>query len=452
MRVAGEALDDEALQGKLPPHSVQAEQGVLGALLLDNSAMQQVSGVLRADHFYTLDHALIFGAIARLLHAGKPADLITVFQALADDGKADEAGGLAYLSQLMQGVATAGNIVAHADIVLARAMARALVQVGRDLVDAAMKGRSDRADVDQIIGASMLRLLDLQRRASHDEPRHIDVLLPVWMEDLEARAAGKSDAIVTGLHDLDRALGGGLRRGELMVLGARPSMGKSALCLTVARNVSERADVLVCSMEDSEQMLVSRHVAAAGRVNLAKIRLPDPNDDQLWGGVADGVERLRGLRMHIDDAPGLGLRDVRRKALQVAARGGDLQLVIVDYLQLMEGSGDNRHQQLGAIAAGLKRLAKELRCAVLLLSQLNREADKTDKPPRLDHLRESGGIEEAADIVALLWREARAKPRHDNKHDAQLELAKNKNGATDTVRLWFDGATQRFEDAVHGTD
>jgi replicative DNA helicase len=237
-----------------------------------------------------------------------------------------------------------------------------------------------------------------------------------------------------------------MRPGELVVIGARPSMGKSALCLAMARNVARAGPVLVCSMEDSDMMLVSRQVAAAGRVNLADIRTPQHAPDSMWRGVAEGVDALQALPLYIDDKPALALRDVRRKAMQVLRRKGALQLVIVDYLQLMQGEGETRHQQLGGIAAGLKALAKELRCAVVLLSQLNREADKTDGPPRIDHLRESGGIEEAADIVGLLWREHRRKPRPDNKHLAQIEFAKHKNGPTDTIKLWFDGATQRFGD------
>lgn len=194
-------------------------------------------------------------------------------------------------------------------------------------------------------------------------------------------------------------------------------------------------------------MLVSRHVAAAGRINLADIRNPEKAPEAMWGAVAQAADELKDLPLFVDDDACLALADVRRKALQVKQRsGGKLSLVIVDYLQLMEDQGENRAGVLAGISRGLKRLAKELGVPVVLLSQLSREADKLPGPPRLDHLRESGAIEEAADVVGLLWREGRRNPKPDNKHTAQLELAKHKNGATDTVHLWFDGATQRFAD------
>ena len=272
-------------------------------------------------------------------------------------------------------------------------------------------------------------------------------MLPRWLDDLNDRAEGKTDAIPLGYPDLDRRMAGGARRGELVVIGARPSMGKSAFVLRVARTVAKLGPVLKLSMEDSTGMLVSRHVAAAGRVNLADVRSPQHAPASMWEGVSDGVEELQHLHLYINDQPALELHDVRRKALQVKGRAGDLMLIIVDYLQLMEGDGESRAQELTRIARGLKRLAKELNCVVLVLSQLSREADKTAAPPRLDHLAESGGIEQAADIIGLLWREGRAKPRPGNEHAAQVELVKNKNGATCTVKLQFFGTTQRFEDA-----
>jgi replicative DNA helicase len=303
-----------------------------------------------------------------------------------------------------------------------------------------------------LIDRTALQLLDLQQGAPDEAPTLIGALLPRWLDELNDRADGKTDAIPLGYRDLDRKMAGGARRGELVVIGARPSMGKSAFALRVARTVAGLGPVLKLTMEDSASMLVSRHVAAAGRVNLADIRSPQHAPESMWTGAAEAVDQLKPLKLYVDDRPALELKDVRRKALQVKGREGDLLMILVDYLQLMEGDGESRAQELTKIARGLKRLAKELNCVVLVLSQLSREADKTDSPPRLDHLAESGGIEQAADVIGLLWREARRKPKPGNEHAAQVELVKNKNGATCTVHLEFFGATQQFEDSLARED
>lgn len=197
-------------------------------------------------------------------------------------------------------------------------------------------------------------------------------------------------------------------------------------------------------------MLVSRQVAAAGRINLADIRRPDKAPPSLWQGVSEAMDRLMHLKLWIDDSPALHLQDVRTKAQQVKRKAGALGVVMVDYIQLMEGDGETRAQELTNVARGMKRLAKEMHCAVVVMCQLNRKADESSAPPRLDHLAESGGIEQAADIIGLLWREARRNPKPENKHLAQVEFVKNKNGPTNTVRLYFDGSTQRFEDLLEG--
>ena len=442
-------MDDlRTAAANVPPHSVEAEQSVLGALLLHNAAYDRAAELLTTQAFYRSEHRLIWAAIERLVLADKPADVITVFEQLRAAGQAQDAGGLQYLNELVQSVAGSANVAAYAGVVALRARGRRAMAVAQALLEQARAGAGEQASLDRAIDAAMLELLALQQGGSGDEPRLLNDLLPAWIDALNDRAAGKTDAIPTGLRDVDRLLGGGARRGEVMVIGARPSMGKSAMMLTISRNMAKLGPVLVCSLEDSEMMLVSRQVAAAGRVNLADIRSPEHAPDSMWVGVADGVDALRPLLLYIDDRPALKLADVRRKAMQVRRRHGDLLMVVVDYMQLMEGDGETRAHELNTVARGLKRLAKDLRCVVLLLSQINREADKLEGPPRLDHLAESGGIEQAGDVIGLLWREVRRRPRPDNKHAAQVEFAKNKNGATGTVHLYFDGATQRFEDAI----
>lgn len=411
---------------------------MLACLLLDNAHMGTVGAMLGSADFYDPRHRALWSTMARLIGAGRVADVITVVEAGEHDA--------AYCDALAMSIASTRHASAYAAVVREKALRRTIMAIGADLADLALHGTTEAGDAATLIERTVSKLMALQAGTADHQPQVMSDLLPTFIDRLEARASGTNDAMPTGLRDIDRLLSGGLRRGELIVIGARPSMGKSALSLTIARSMAAQASVLVCSMEDSQHMLVSRQVAAAGRVNLADIRSPERAPQSMWTGVADAVELLRPLALHIDDQPSLSLRDVRRKIAQTRMKAGALDIVVVDYLQLMQGDGDNRHQVLGAIAAGLKSTAKEYGCAVILLSQLNREADKTDSPPRLDHLRESGGIEEAADIVGLLWRESRRKPKPDNKHSAQLEFAKHKNGATDTVRLWFDGATQRFCD------
>jgi replicative DNA helicase len=432
-----------------PPHSTEAEQSAIGAVLNDNRAFDAVAELIGAADFYRLEHRVTWSAIAMLVGRGQPADVITVHEVLRSADQ-HELASLQYLNALLMSVPGAGNALAYARIVQRMSAARKLIALADDLGRRAHQAAAHDDGPAALVDSMVLRLLELQQGVRATEPRVIGEALPAWIDEINSRAEGKTDSIATGLADVDRLLAGGLRRGELAVIGARPSMGKSALMLTMARNVARTGTVLVCSMEDSELMLVSRQVAAAGRVNLADIRSPARAPASLWGGVSDAVEMLSPLRLWFDDRPGLRLEDVRRKALQVQRKDGDLVLLVLDYLQLMEGDGETRAYELAAVARGLKRMAKELRCAVLLLSQLSRKADETDGPPRLDHLAETGGLEQAADIIGLLWREARRKPRPENKHRAQIEFVKQKNGPTDTVHLWFDGATQRFEDATLG--
>lgn len=427
------------LQARTPPHASAAEQSLLGCVLMDAAVWADVAPLVSAEDFYHPEHRAIWSTMAALVADAVAVDVITVYERGQHP--------LADLNALATCVASSRSAVTYAAIVRDMAVRRCVIQVALELAEAVHADAQRAVPTHQIIDAATVRLLALMGGRTERAPKVVADLLPVFLGKLEDRANGKVHAVPTGLADLDALTGGGLRPGELVVVGARPSMGKSALSGTIARNVARAGrTVLVCSMEDSDDMLVARQVAAAGRVNLADIRAPQRAPQSMWSGVSDGVDVLMPMALHIDDQPALSVADVRRKMAQVQRKAGRLDLVVVDYLQLMVGDGDTRAQVLGAIAAGLKAAAKEFGVVVLLLSQLSREADKTEGPPRMEHLKESGGIEEAADIVGLLWREARRKPKPDNKHRAQLELAKHKNGPTDTVRLWFDGATQRFED------
>jgi replicative DNA helicase len=446
-------MADEAASIKLPPHSVEAEQALLGGLMADNRALQRVQGIVRAADFYLRDHADIFGAIVQLVEASHPADVITVFERLQQRGRTD-AVGLAYLNQLVEGVPSAANAAGYASIVAQASRRRSLMQIGQDLVAKASGMGAQAVELPLVLAWLQDAVAQVAAGQEAGVPRLMGELLPGWIDDLTARAEGRTDAISTGLRSVDRVLCGGFRRGELVVLGARPSMGKSAWTLGVVRAVAKHHPVLVCSLEDSANMLLSRHVASVGRTPLEHVRMPQHAPQSLWDAVAAAAEELQRLPVWVDDRAGLSLGDVASKVAYVKAKskGSDCALVVVDYLQLMEDVGETRSNELAGIVRGLKNMAKRMDCAVLLLSQLSREADKLAGPPRLDHLAESGAIEQAADIIGLLWREARRTPKPDNAHRAQVEWAKNKNGATDTVQLWFDGRTQRFADMAEGEE
>ena len=424
------------------PHSDEAEHAVLGALLLDNQAFEAVSTVLKPSHFYQTDHRAIYETICELLTAGKLADLVTVHEKGHHD--------MVYLNQLLASVVSSRVAVRHAELLVERWRERELMRLGSNLADEILRGAHDAKGkpqpVDQVIDQMITKLMALNAVAERNEPRDVSELVVGFVDDLEARFDGKITTVPTGLKDLDHCTAGGGRPGELWVIGARPSMGKTGLVLTLSRNVGRKDQVLMLTQEDSLNSLTARHVAAAGRVNLADIRNPQRAPQSMWEGVTEGVDALGKLRIAMDDQAALSIMDVRRKIQQVKRRHKELSLVVIDYLQLMEGDGDNRNQELGKISNGLKRAAKEFGVWIILLSQMNREADKRSGPPQMSDLRDSGDIEGAADLIGLLHREHRRNPTEGNKMHAELHVVKHKNGPTDTLNFSFDGAYQRFSD------
>lgn len=417
-----------------PPHNSEAEQGVLAALLIDNDAFDRVGDLLLERHFYHRDHGAIYATISKLINGGKAADVLTVFDAGGHD--------LAYLSELVRSVGSSANARRYAEIVVERARERELLRIGGALAEAAVSDAT--GSVAERVDRAVTELLHVADQAQVQEPAGIDTLLGPWADHLSEVANGSvKPGMPTGLVDLDRLTSGGIWRGELWVIGARPSMGKSAMSLTMARNMARDFSVLFLSQEDSLRTLVSRLVASAGRVNLANLRNPYGAPETMWEGVSDGVEALQHLNLRIDDQASLRLLDVRRKIQQVKRKHG-LDVVVIDYLQLMVGDAETRNRELGDIANGLKAAAKDFNIGVVLLSQLSRKADERSGPPQMGDLRESGDIEGAADLIGMLYREHMRRPSPENKHYAELHVCKQKNGPTDTISLHFDGAFQRF--------
>ena len=440
--ITADRADDDVARLRKPPHSIEAEQSVLGGLLLDCAAWDRVADLLVEASFYRYEHKAIYRAIGELVAVNKEADVITVFERLRSIAKNDEElGGIAYLNELAQSVPSAANIRRYAEIVFERARERKVIEISDAMATAAFNSPSMPHLVDRAV-TDLLRLADAGQR---DEPAELDALLTTWVDELsDMQARGATPAIPTGLADLDRLCAGGIWPGELWAIGARPSMGKSALSLTMLRHIGSEHDTLFLSQEDSKRTLVSRLVASAGRVNLRHLRSPIGAPDEMWSGVSEGVDKLTRLRIRVDDQAALTLMDVRRKIQQVKRRAPGLAVVFVDYLQLMQGEAENRNRELGDIANGLKAAAKDFGIGIVLLSQLNRKADERSGPPQMSDLRESGDIEGAADVIGMLYREHMRRPTEENKHYAELHVCKNKNGPTDTLSLHFDGAHQIF--------
>ena len=419
-----------------PPHSAVAEQSVLGALLIDNAAWEVVDPLLRPSDFYDPLHGLIYRTIGEIIAALRAADVVTV----VERGQFD----FEYVNALAASVPSARSVVAYAEFVLEASRRRALIRLGAALAEDAMHKRPAELPAAALVDRAVTALLSLIEQGQGSEPRDMPDVLVAFLDDLQERADGRHLAFSTGLADVDRLTGGGGRRGELWVIGARPSMGKTAFVLQLCRNVGASAQVLMLTQEDSILSGAARFIAAAGGVNLADLRNPEAAPQAMWEGIAGAMDELKPLTVAMDDQTGLSLADVRRKAQQVKRRHGRLDLLVVDYLQLMEEPAENRSQSLGLIANGLKRFAKQMGCWVVLLSQLNREADKRSGPPQMSDLRDSGDIEGAADLIGMLHRDYMRSPTVENKHFAELHICKQKNGPTDTIKLHFDGALQRF--------
>ncbi|GAB3188190.1 replicative DNA helicase [Hydrogenophaga aquatica] len=444
--------DRQVAQLRVPPHSVEAESSVLGGLLLDNGAWDRVGDLVSADDYYRHEHQLIFGAIAVLINGNKPADVITVFEQLQSQGKADEVGGLPYLNSLAQYVPSAANIRRYAEIVRERAILRKLISVSDDIATQAFnpKGKA----VANILDEAEQKIFNIGEEGSRMKQgfQSMDSLVVDLLDRVQDMADNPNDitGVPTGFIDLDR-MTAGLQPGDLIVLAARPSMGKTAFAINIAEHVAlnEGLPVAVFSMEMGAAQLAVRIVGSIGRINQGHLRTGKLTDDE-WPRLTEAIERLRTVSLHIDETPGLTPSELRANARRLARQCGKLGLIVVDYLQLMSGTssdGDNRATELGEISRGLKMLAKELQCPVIALSQLNRSVEqRTDKRPMMSDLRESGAIEQDADIIMFIYRdEYYTKDACKEPGVAEIIIGKQRNGPTGTVKLAFLNMLTRFE-------
>ena len=456
------ALDDygpdrQIAQLRVPPHSLEGESSVLGGLLLDNDAWDRVGDLLVDSDFYRYEHKLIFSAIGTLINAGKPADVITVFEQLQSQGKAEETGGLAYLNSLAQFVPSASNIRRYAEIVRDRAILRKLVTASDEIATNAFNPQGKA--VSQILDESEQKIFNIGEQGKRNKEgfQAMESLVVKLLDRVQEMADNPNDVtgVPTGFYDLDR-MTAGLQAGDLIVLAARPSMGKTALAINIAEHVAlhEGLPVAVFSMEMGAAQLAVRIVGSIGRIDQGHLRTGRLSDEE-WPRLSEAIEKLRTISLHIDESAGLSSSELRANARRLARQCGQLGLIVVDYLQLMSGTsndGENRATELGEISRGLKMLARELKCPVIALSQLNRSVEqRPDKRPMMSDLRESGAIEQDADIIMFIYRdEYYTKEACKEPGVAEVIIAKQRNGPTGTVKLAFLRNITKFESLASG--
>ena len=444
--------DKQVAQLRIPPHSQEAESSVLGGLLLDNNSWDKVADLLVEADFYRYEHRLVFASITSLVNTNRPADVITVFEQMQSQGKAEEIGGLAYLNSLAQYVPSSANIRRYAEIVRERSILRKLVSVSDEIATSALN--TNGRPVTNILDEAEQKIFSIGEEGSRMRQgfQSMDKLVVQLLDRVEEMSQNPNDitGVPTGFFDLDR-MTSGMQAGDLIVLAARPSMGKTALAINIAEHVALKEDlpVAVFSMEMGASQLAIRIVGSIGRIDQGRLRTGKLIDDE-WPRLSDAIERLKTVSLSIDETPGLTTSELRASARRLARSCGKLGLVVVDYLQLMSGSGggdgENRATELGEISRGLKMLAKELQCPVIALSQLNRGVEqRTDKRPMMSDLRESGAIEQDADVIMFIYRDDYYNKDSKEPGVAEIIIAKQRNGPTGTVKLTFLKPITKFE-------
>jgi len=454
-------LMDPVAQLRIPPNSMQAEQSVLGGLLLSYEAWDRVGDLLTADDFYRHEHRLIYAAIGALANAARRPDVMTVYDQLEKIGKAEEVGGYAYLNELAQYVASASNIRRYAEIVRERAVLRKLIATADEIAASAFN--TDGKPVDAIVDTAVQKIMGVTPESAGDEWESMDSMIVQELDMIQTRADGASlsdrekDYVTTGLSDLDDMLDGGMRGGQLIIIGARPGMGKSAIADTIGIHVAMDLGFPVgkFSMEMQNREGGQRALAAIGRVPLHLLRLPEHMSDDHWTRLTEGVERLRNIPFHSNERGGLNINQVRANARTLHRKVGGLRLLVVDYLQLMSGTDPRapRTYQLEEASRGLKSLAKELGIPVIALVQVLRGVEKEkDQMPKMSDIKDCGAIEQDADVVLLLDRPIVSKPDLSSEwqYYAKGLLAKQRGGRTGYLNFTYVGENTRFADWPRG--
>ncbi len=449
-------LTDEVLETiKQPPHSVEAEQSVLGGLMLDNNTWDVVSEILLEDHFYRPSHRMMFRTMQKLVDAGSPLDVITLQEELDRTGELEQAGGLEYLVTLARNTPSASNIRAYAEIVRDRSLLRQMISVASEISDSAFSpgGRAP----DEVLNEAEQKIFQIaENRPNQGGPEPVNPLLKRAVDRID-ELFNNSDAltgVTTGFDDLDDRTGG-MQKSDLVIVAARPSMGKTTFAMNLVENalMATERPVLVFSLEMPADQLVTRMLSSLGRINQTKVRNGQLEEDD-WPKLTTAVNMLKNKPLFIDDQPGISPNEMRARARRIHREHGDLALIMVDYLQLMTmktGKVESRTQEISEISRSLKALAKEMNCPVIALSQLNRSLEqRPNKRPVNSDLRESGAIEQDADIIMFIYRDEVYNEDSPEKGVAEIIIGKQRNGPIGTVRLAFVGKFTRFENLAHG--
>jgi replicative DNA helicase len=455
-KFSGTSQDPQIAAFKLPPHSLEAEQSLIGGLLLDNTAWDRVADLASEVDFYRDDHRRIYRHIARLIEMGKPADVVTVFESLEKNGEAEPAGGLAYLGEIANNTPSAANIRRYAEIVRERAILRKLVSVGDEIASSALtpSGKDAKALLDEA-EAKVFEIADAgSRHASGFVPiqpilgQVVDRIQELYDQDNPSAITG----VPSGFTDLDDKTSG-LQPSDMLIVAGRPGMGKTTFALNIAEHVAVECGlpVAIFSMEMPGTQLAMRFLSSVGRLDQHRIRTGRLNDDE-WQRLTYALGKLHDAPIHIDETPGINPIDVRARSRRLARQyGGKLGLIVIDYLQLMTSlkESDNRAAELSEISRSVKSLAKELNVPIIALSQLNRSLEqRQDKRPVMSDLRESGAIEQDADIIMFIYRDEIYNSESQDKGVAEIIIGKHRNGPTGKIRLTFLGEFTRFENFV----
>ena len=450
--------DDSISKLRLPPHSLEAEQSLLGGLLIDNEALDKVADLVSVNDFYRQDHQIIFQHIHHLIEKSQPADIVTLGESLESKSELNNVGGLEYLGLLAESTPTAANIRGYAQIIRERSIMRNLVEVGTDIVDNALSPQG--RDAQQLLDESESKIFQIAEAGKNDRLGFTDIkeLLPQVAERIDQlfQRDNPSDVtgIPTGYKDLDM-MTSGLQPGDLIIVAGRPSMGKTSLALNMCEYVSIDTGLptAVFSMEMASTQLVSRLIGSVGKLNQHKMRTGQLDDND-WEKLSYALGQLNEAPIFIDEGSALNPYEVRARARRLHKQCGRLGLIVIDYLQLMgsAGSTENRATEISEISRSLKALAKELNVPVVALSQLNRSVEqRPDKRPVMSDLRESGAIEQDADVIMFIYRDEVYNPETPDKGMAEIILAKQRNGPVGRVKLTFLGEYTKFENYANPT-
>ena len=434
---------------KIPPNSVEAEQSILGGLMIDKVAWEKISDLIVESDFYRKDHQIIFSVISKLNQNGHPCDVVTVSEDLNKEGNLEDAGGLEYLALLTNETPGAANIVAYSKILRERSTLRALISAGNEISGGAYS--TDGRGSEELLDEAQRLVFEISERGSRSESgfKSVKKILPDAMKRIEVLHESEGDitGIPTGFRNFDKYTAG-LQNQDLIIIAGRPSMGKTTLAVNIAENaaIGSKIPTAIFSMEMSSEQLMFRMISSLGRVDQTHLRTGNFHDED-WLRINTAVQLMSDAPLYIDDTPAMTPIEVRARARRLKREHG-LGLIILDYIQLMHvsGSKENRATEISEISRSLKALAKELKIPIIALSQLNRAVDsRTDKRPILSDLRESGAIEQDADLIVFLFREEEYNPDTPRRGIADIKIAKQRNGPTGEFLLTFIGRYTKFE-------